>query len=159
MGGDASEKEEKPGSLEAAHMGTTNIYADHGYSAEDATVLALRSDVAGALREATNGIKQREAAERLGIAQGDLSKIRNGHIDSLSLERLIRLCVRLGIDCAAQWGGSPHWAIAVRGAAAELARACADTRMEDISIEGIDDLNAAFYWTPQGVAPVEVHED
>jgi predicted XRE-type DNA-binding protein len=129
-------------------MSNTNIFSEHGYADDEATVLALRSDVARILREATDGLKQREAAARLGIAQGDLSKIRNGHIDSLSLERLIRLCVRIGIDCAAQWGASPHWALAVQGSATDLARACADTEVEFVDIDGIIDIPGDFpVWT------------
>ncbi len=111
-------------------MAHRNIFAD-SFEADEATVLALRSDIARAIRKATDGLKQKDAAKRLKIAQGDLSKIRNGHIDALSLERLIKLCVRLGIDCAAQWGRSPNAAIAVQGNALELARLLCDAASAD----------------------------
>lgn len=117
-------------------MALQNIYSEHGYDADEATVLALRSDLARIIRKATDGLKQQAAAKKLRIAQGDLSKIRNGHIDALSLERLVKLCVRLGIDCAAQWGKSPHIAMAVMGHGAELSKACSDVVISDVPLEG-----------------------
>lgn len=117
-------------------MALQNLFFEHGYADDEATVLALRSDLARILRKATNGLKQKDAAKKLKIAQGDLSKIRNGHIDALSIERLIRLCVRLGVDCAAQWGKSPHLAVAVHGHAAELAKACTDVVVNEVQLEG-----------------------
>lgn len=115
-------------------MALHNIFADHGYDADEATVLALRSDIARIIRTATDGLRQGDAARRLRIAQSDLSKIRNGHIDALSVERLIRLSVRLGISCAAQWGATPHRAAAVRGDAADLAKLASHTVVADVSV-------------------------
>lgn len=130
-------------------MALNNIFVDHGYEADEATIYALRSDVARIIRKATDGLRQKDAARKLNIAQGDLSKIRNGHIDALSIERLIRLCVRLGIDCAAQWGASPQLAIAVRGHAAELASACSDAVVNDVPL-GEMTSTTSITWMPTG---------
>lgn len=131
-------------------MALHNIYADHGYPADEATVLALRSDIARIIRKATDGLRQKDAARRLRIAQGDLSKIRNGCIDALSVERLVRLCVRLGIDCAAQWGSSPHRAVAVSGDSRALAQIASDTVVAEVPVTGetYGEEHARVTWTP-----------
>jgi predicted XRE-type DNA-binding protein len=46
----------------------------------------------------TEGLKQADAAGRLGIAQPDVSKMLNGHFRQFSVERLMRFLVALGHD-------------------------------------------------------------
>jgi predicted XRE-type DNA-binding protein len=78
-------------------------------NADDATVRALRSDMA---LQIARSIARREetqtaASGRLGIPQPTLSKIMNGRTDELSLELLIRIAVRDGLSVVLQTGKHP----------------------------------------------------
>jgi predicted XRE-type DNA-binding protein len=92
----------------------SNVFLEHGFSAEDATVLALKSDVAAAIRTAVAEAKQKDIGRRLGIAQSDVSKIIRGDLAAISLERLIKITVRLKLEMCAEWSANPHAANAVR---------------------------------------------
>lgn len=76
---------------------------------DDATVNALRGDVALQIARITNrtGTTQSAMARRLGIPQPTLSKIVNGHVSEISLELLIRVAVRAGLPIAFQTGRDP----------------------------------------------------
>lgn len=78
-------------------------------SAESATILALRLDVAHLIARRTRllGTKQLAAARTLGVPQPTLSKIMNGRVSDLSLELLIRIAVRAGLPMALQTGLVP----------------------------------------------------
>lgn len=91
----------------------SNIFLDHGFAADEATVLALKSDVARAIRGAMAGARQGAFARRAGVAQSDVSKILRGDLTAISLERLIRITVRLQVEMSAQWGRDAHHAAAV----------------------------------------------
>lgn len=70
------------------------------------TVQALRRDVALQIaRHARRvGLNQVAAAKALRVPQPTLSKIANGRVSDLSLELLIRICVRAGLPLALQTG-------------------------------------------------------
>ena len=78
-------------------------------SSDDATIVALRADVALQIARvvALAGETQVEAASRLGIPQPTLRKIVNGHTRGLSLELLIRIAVRAGLPLVLQTGTDP----------------------------------------------------
>ncbi len=89
-----------------------NIFFESGFPADDAAVLALKSDIARAIREATAGMSQSDVADKLQVDRSCISRIHRGELDALSLERLIKLTVRLGLNVGAQWGKGPHTALA-----------------------------------------------
>jgi predicted XRE-type DNA-binding protein len=85
---------------------------------DDATVLALRTDLALqiARRLGRGAETQAAAAARLGVPQPTLSRIRNGRIETLSLELLLRIAVRAGLQPILQVGADPSEAgVHVRG--------------------------------------------
>lgn len=73
---------------------------------ETATVHALRRDLAWQISKAmkTRGSSQRSLAAELRLPQPTVSKILNGRIESLSLELLLRLAVRLELSLVIQTG-------------------------------------------------------
>jgi predicted XRE-type DNA-binding protein len=79
-------------------------------SPDNATVQALRSDVALQLARFIRGlaITQVAAAKRLGLPQPTLSKIINGRVSDVSLELLIRAAARAGLPMTLQTGRVPQ---------------------------------------------------
>lgn len=75
-----------------------NVFADLGFSAEEATLLTMRAGLMARLREtiAAKGWTQVEAAAKLGIGQARVTDlVRNKH-DKFSLEMLVTLTTRAG---------------------------------------------------------------
>lgn len=75
-----------------------NVFADLGL--HDADELLAKADLAHAIQHLiqAQGLSQRAAARRLGVAQPDLSSLYRGHLDGFSIERLCRLLTALGQD-------------------------------------------------------------
>ncbi len=75
-----------------------NVFADLGFSPEEATLLAMRAELMAVLREAiTNaGWTQVQAAEQLGIGQSRVSDLLRGKRDKFSLDMLVTLATRAG---------------------------------------------------------------
>jgi predicted XRE-type DNA-binding protein len=86
-------------------MSRKNIFAAMGFEPEDAMVYAIRSDLADAIARFLDesGIRGAEAVERLGLPQGTVSNLKNGKIEHLSIERLMRAMIRAGIPGYAKW--------------------------------------------------------
>jgi predicted XRE-type DNA-binding protein len=75
-----------------------NVFADLGFSDEEAILLKLRSDLMAELRETISrqGWTQFEAAERLGIGQSRVSDLVRGKWEKFSLDMLVTLATRAG---------------------------------------------------------------
>ncbi|HYJ80091.1 MAG TPA: helix-turn-helix transcriptional regulator [Longimicrobiaceae bacterium] len=75
----------------------------------NATEYRARVDLAFLIVEECNrrGLKQKEAAEVLGISQPDYSKLANARIDGFSQERLEKLLNRLDLHVRIQVGPRP----------------------------------------------------
>lgn len=89
---------------------STNVFLDAGYAADEATVKAIRSDLAIQLAAflKRRGLNQVAAAKMLGVPQPTISKIVNGNVKSLSVELLIRLLVRADVPVVIQTGSTPR---------------------------------------------------
>lgn len=70
------------------------------YMLHDADELLAKADLAHTIQQLiqAQGLSQRAAARRLGVAQPDLSNLYRGRLDSFSIERLCRLLTALGQD-------------------------------------------------------------
>lgn len=81
------------------------------------TIQALRGDVALQISRflARQQLSQAAAAKALRIPQPTLSKIVNGRVAELSLELLIRIAVRAGLQLVLQTGAAPEEAGAFVG--------------------------------------------
>ena len=75
-----------------------NVFLDLGFSQEEATILAMRSQLMGELRIKIRDKKwtQAQAAEVLGISQSRVSDLIRGKWDKFSLDMLITLATRAG---------------------------------------------------------------
>lgn len=86
-------------------MSRNNIFSAMGFEPEDAMVYAIRSDLADAIARFLNerSIRGTDAVELLGLPQGTVSNLKNGRVEHLSIERLMRAMVRAGIPGYAKW--------------------------------------------------------
>jgi predicted XRE-type DNA-binding protein len=75
-----------------------NVFADLGFSPEEAALLAMRAELMARVREAivAHGWTQVEAAQRLGIGQSRVSDLVRGKRDKFSLDMLVTLATRAG---------------------------------------------------------------
>lgn len=75
-----------------------NVFLDLGFSPEEATILAMRSQLMGELRIKIRDKEwtQAEAAKVLGISQSRVSDLIRGKWDKFSLDMLITLATRAG---------------------------------------------------------------
>ncbi|MBS4097272.1 MAG: XRE family transcriptional regulator [Sulfuricella sp.] len=75
-----------------------NVFLDLGFSAEEATILAMRSQLMGELRLKIGdmGWTQAEAAKILGVSQSRVSDLIRGKFEKFSLDMLITLATRAG---------------------------------------------------------------
>ena len=75
-----------------------NVFADLGFSPEEATLLAMRAELMARVRETIeqNGWTQAQAADRLGVGQSRVSDLVRGKYDKFSLDMLVTLATRAG---------------------------------------------------------------
>ena len=106
--------------MTAITRGTSNVFADIGVP--DAETHMLKAELVrriGLLIEAAS-LTQSEAAERMGMAQPDVSKMLKGQFRPISIERLMKCLVALGqsvtIDISPPRGKSRRPAICIAGA-------------------------------------------
>ena len=75
-----------------------NVFADLGYSPDEAAILQMRADLMADLRKfiKTKKLTQNEAAKILGISQSRVSDLITGKWEKFSLEMLITLATKAG---------------------------------------------------------------
>ncbi len=75
-----------------------NVYADLGFSDEEAENLRIRSELTMAIKAyiKEKGWTQVQAAESFGVAQPRISEIFQGKIDLFSVDKLINMLSRVG---------------------------------------------------------------
>jgi predicted XRE-type DNA-binding protein len=76
-----------------------NVFADLGFSPDEAAILQMRADLMANLREFIKAKKltQIKAAEILGVSQSRVSDLIRGKWERFSLEMLITLATRAGM--------------------------------------------------------------
>jgi predicted XRE-type DNA-binding protein len=77
-----------------------NVFIDLGYSPDEAAILQMRADLMTDLRKFIKAKKltQGKAAEILGVSQSRVSDLIRGKWERFSLEMLITLATRAGIQ-------------------------------------------------------------
>ncbi len=80
--------------------GDDNVFEDLGFGIEEALNLKVRADLMLDLRSMIQkrGWTQKEAAEFLGETQPRISNLMNGEIDRFSVDKLINLLGKLGME-------------------------------------------------------------
>ena len=78
--------------------GSGNVFADLGFSPEEAALLKMRADLMNELRQVieARGWTQVAAARELGISQSRVSDLVRGKWQQFSLDMLVTLAVRAG---------------------------------------------------------------
>ena len=78
--------------------GSGNVFADIGLP--DPETHLIKAELVRQIGNAISSRKltQAEAAKRMGLSQPDVSKMLTGHFRPISIERLIRCLVALGMD-------------------------------------------------------------
>ena len=100
-------------------MGYTNAFEAVDLPKDEATIEALRADLAAVLRDwiKQHRLTQAAAGHRLGIPQSVVSNIVNGNTSRTSIEYLIRLLARVDVAWTARCWRAPSDAAAVKGPA------------------------------------------
>jgi predicted XRE-type DNA-binding protein len=75
-----------------------NVFADLGFSPEEAALLEMRSQLMCDLREliAERGWTQTQAAQVLGVGQSRISDLVRGKWEKFSIDTLVTFAVRAG---------------------------------------------------------------
>lgn len=86
-------------SKEKVTKSSGNVFVDLGFGPEEATVLAMRSDLMARLRTyiEDHELTQVGAAKKLGIAQSRVSDLVRGRWEKFSLDTLVVLAGRAGL--------------------------------------------------------------
>lgn len=79
-------------------LSSGNVFADLGFSKEEAAVLKMRSDLMAKVKDSItkHGWTQSEAAKALHISQSRVSDLIRGKRDKFSLDMLVILATRAG---------------------------------------------------------------
>jgi predicted XRE-type DNA-binding protein len=79
---------------------TGNIFEDLGFASEEAANLRIRSDLMIELRKLieARGLTQTAAASFFGVSQPRISDLINGKIERFSVDTLIAMLGRAGVD-------------------------------------------------------------
>lgn len=98
-------------------MSYANVFDALGFDTEDATVEALRSDLAAILRTwmKREHLNQVAAGRRLGVPQSVISKIVNGQTGRISVEYMIRLLAKAQVPWTAKCWKAPEDACVIEG--------------------------------------------
>ena len=77
-----------------------NVFADLGYSPDEAAILQMRADLMADLRKFINNKKltQTSAANIFGVSQSRVSDLITGKWEKFSLEMLITLVTKTGMQ-------------------------------------------------------------
>jgi len=77
-----------------------NVYLDLGFPPEEAAHLLIRSDLMIQIKDyiKKHNLKQKDVAERAGIAQPDVSAIISGKVQKFTIDKLITILIRLGYE-------------------------------------------------------------
>ncbi len=77
---------------------TGNVFADLGFSPEEAAVRAMRIELAAEIERyvGRKGLSQTAAARYFGIPQPKLNRILRGRLDGFSIDYLVRLATLAG---------------------------------------------------------------
>jgi predicted XRE-type DNA-binding protein len=81
-------------------IGSNNVFEDLGFEIEEAINLKIRADLMIDLRRFIQSQKwtQTEAAEFFGETQPRISNLMNGDIDRFSIDKLVQMLTRAGMD-------------------------------------------------------------
>ncbi len=82
--------------------GTRNIFDDLGFDSAEAAILKIKAElqIGLELEIKKRKLNQTKAAQLLGITRPSLNRLLNGHLDSVSIDKLVGMHARLGRNIA-----------------------------------------------------------
>ena len=82
--------------------GKTSVFSDLGFPPIEAQNLQLRSDLMSRIEQyvVSAGLKQKDAAVRLGVTQPRLNDLMRGKIEKFSLDALVNMLGQAGMRVA-----------------------------------------------------------
>jgi len=88
--------------------GGGNVFADLGFSAEEAENLKVRSRLMTELRDVmeSRGLTQVRAAKLFGVAQPRISDLKRGRIDRFTIDTLVNMLAHAGVEFRLSFGRS-----------------------------------------------------
>lgn len=125
-------------------MPSKNVFAEFGFTVEDATIEAWRSDLARIVRQRFERSQQSQVAfaNQLGIKQSVVSRVINGRLRGLSVEFLLRLCVRLETRGVGRWGPSAEEAVVTTEVAIATGTETIYATVRDLPLSPLDEVRA-----------------
>jgi predicted XRE-type DNA-binding protein len=83
---------------ETIEMGTGNLFADLGYADADAHL--FKAQLVTHMKDVMTkrSMTQAAGAKASGVSQPDISRILKGHLRDVSVERIMRMLTRLGLE-------------------------------------------------------------
>ncbi len=77
---------------------TRNVFDDLGFDRAEAAILAVKAElqIGLELEIKKRGLNQTKAAQLLAITRPSLNRLLNGHLDSVSIDKLVGMHARLG---------------------------------------------------------------
>jgi len=78
--------------------GSNNVFEDLGFDAAEAAILKIKAElqIGLELEIKKRNLSQGKAAKLLGITRPSLNRLINGHLDGVSIDKLVALHTRLG---------------------------------------------------------------
>lgn len=78
--------------------GSNNVFEDLGFDSAEAAILTIKAElqIQLALELKKRELSQAKAAKLLGITRPSLNRLLNGHLDGVSIDKLVALHTRLG---------------------------------------------------------------
>lgn len=77
---------------------SANVFEELGFDAAEAAILAIKAElqIGLELEIEKRALTQAKAAELLGITRPSLNRLLNGHLDSVSIDKLVGMHARFG---------------------------------------------------------------
>ena len=96
---------------EAVVNSSGNVFIDLGYSPDEAAILQMRTDLMADLRKLIKAkrLTQARTAAILGVSQSRVSDLIRGKWERFSLEMLITLATRVGIQVSLKKSSREKW--------------------------------------------------
>jgi predicted XRE-type DNA-binding protein len=84
--------------MSKAQQGSNNVFEDLGFDSAEAAILKIKAElqIGLELEIGRRKLSQGKAAELLGITRPSLNRLLNGHLDGISIDKLVAMHARLG---------------------------------------------------------------
>ena len=84
--------------MSKAQQGSNNVFEDLGFDTAEAAILKIKAElqIGLELEVGRRKLSQGKAAQMLGITRPSLNRLLNGHLDGISIDKLVAMHARFG---------------------------------------------------------------